>query len=1000
MIKNKNKMNIWRGTSVVCALLASLIGCITPVAFENVGAINGALGITTTPAISSDGEIYYPSDYGPLNSKDTLDKIIADAYEYNIRTMQEGAVLLKNEKSALPLKEEDGKKVTLFGRASADPVYRAASGGAYVGENVVDLRSALEAKGYTINDALFNAYKNSTTKRVGGTSSNYAAVEPGTNSIGEESIEFYTDTLRDSFAQYGDIAIVFLARTAGEGTDMQKVDADGVSQLSLHKQEADMLKMVKSYKGNGLFKKVIVLLNAGNPMEVEWLNDEQYGVDACLWIGQPGVNGLTGVADILTGAANPSGRTVDTYATDSLSAPATQNQGDFNFSNMEDTYKGSMSSTNNDSKYVIYAESIYVGYKYYETRYEEAIMGNESASGDAGVFASGSGWNYADEVSYPFGYGLSYTTFSQTLDSVAVDWENQKVTATVSTTNTGEVPGKAVVQFYAQLPYTEENKRNLVEKSSIQLFDFAKTDVIDPQETVTTTIECDMYLLATYDSTANNGEGGYIFDAGKYYFAIGDNSHDALNNILAAKNYSGLYDEANNPVDGDAAKAEEWTLEECDSSTYRNSQYTGEVVSNRFEFADLNTFIPDKVTYLTRQDWNTFPVVYNDVERTDEMAEQMKLDEYTVPAEQKDLEFSDFRQGAKSEYIPFVALKDIEKDDDETWEKFLDQLTLEDLYKYTSDSFGSPICETVARPATANNDGPDGWKDTYSLTGENCTCYVCETVLASTWNKDLARERGYFFAEEALFRGGSQMWAPGANMHRTPYGGRNFEYFSEDSILSYHYVYAEVKQMQEKGLMSALKHFVANDQETNRLGVATFMTEQTLRQGPMKAFESAFTKAGALGTMTSYNRIGCIPDHCCGELLNEVLRGEWGFKGMTITDAQTPTSIEHAIYAMQNGTDMWCMSGKAYTFYKRAMDNKNAYGLYLLRNANKNMFYSYSRSNLINGLSEETVLSDSLFWWQSGLIALTVIFSVAAVGFAGVYVWTRYIRKPKREGNV
>ena len=402
------------------------------------------------------------------------------------------------------------------------------------------------------------------------------------------------NSLTNTFASYNEAAIVVLSRESGENDDLQVNYSDNgttQSMLAITKNERDLLRLVQQYKNNGTFKKVIVLINSANVMEVDWL--DEYGVDACMWIGGPGTdNGIYGVADLLTGEANPSGKLADTFSASSLSAPAMQN------------YVTAQNSYNDN---LIYAEGIYVGYKYYETRYEDCVLGQGNASGNAGVYASeGSGWNYADEVSYPFGYGLSYTNFTQTLDGVK-DNGDGTLTATVTVTNAGDAAGKSVVQIYAQTPYGDYEKRTKVEKSAVQLVAFDKTDEIAPGGSQTLEINVDKYFLAAYDYTQAKT---YILSEGDYYLAIGDDAHDALNNILAAKGATGMTDAAGNAASGNADKVYVWH-EAFDDETY-SSTATDAEVTNQLDEMDWNYWNKGQVTYLTRSDWQgTWPKVYN-----------------------------------------------------------------------------------------------------------------------------------------------------------------------------------------------------------------------------------------------------------------------------------------------------------------------------------------------------------------------------------------------------
>lgn len=544
--EKNSKSRLWRGLTSTTAVLLVFATAGTQTAITYTGTINSYLGTTTSRVVQPEGSsaeelTYFTSEFGELN-KENLQTLIQSTYDESVLEEEEGAVLLRNEKTALPL--DGGSHVTLFGHAVAQPVYApgGANSSAAAGNYVVDLRDALKAEGFEVNDALFEAYQKSETSRV---ASNNLQISGGPNSdgsfndapvLGEEPISFYTDELQKSWVEdYNDVAIVMLAREGGEDKEMMMVDPEGISALALHQDEKDMLQMIRD---SGKFDKTIVLLNSAFPMELEWL--EEYGVDACLWIGVPGQRGFEGVAHLLSGAANPSGRLVDTYAADSMSSPAahTGSQNSTVWTNLEDVIAAGVVTDleNNISHVAIQAEGIYVGYKYYETRYEDALLNPESgASASVGAIV-GKEWKYEEEVTYPFGYGLSYTTFEQTLDSVNYDAETDEFVAEVTVKNTGDVAGQSVAQLYVQTPYGAYEQENKVEKSSVQVIGYGKTGILEPGESETLTITMDRYLMASYDYT---NAKSYILSEGDYYLALGDNAHDALNNILAAKGAEG-----------------------------------------------------------------------------------------------------------------------------------------------------------------------------------------------------------------------------------------------------------------------------------------------------------------------------------------------------------------------------------------------------------------------------------------------------------------------------
>lgn len=962
------KRKTLKGLSGVGALFFAVMCSITSLGYAWEGNVNAALGIQTGNISGTSKDAYvYKSDFTEdgIPSDVGMKKLIEAADTFNKESMEESAVLVCNN-GALPLTSET-KNITLLGRSVVDPVYKCTGAGASIDENrLVDLEKAMKDAGFNLNQKLLDAYSSSPTARLSGGNSHF---------IGEENISFYTDEIRKTFSSYGDAAVIMFSRLAGEGVDLAKVDDDGVSQLSLHQQESDLLKMVKDYKDAGVFKKVIVLINSAYAMELDWVNDADYGVDACFWMGNPGLNGFAGIPSLLKGEANPSGCFVDTFATNSLSAPATQNIGDTNFAD-------------SGKYYAIYAENIYVGYKYYETRYEDLILDRYGANSSKGVFASSGSWNYADEVAFPFGYGLSYTTFSQTLDSVKWN-EDGTIDISVTVQNTGSVAGKSVVQVYAQTPYTDYDIEHNVEKSAVQLLDFAKTDIIEPGKTETVEIKADKYLIASWDSTAHNGKGGYILDSGDYFIAVGDDSHDALNNILAAKGATGLYDEKGNEVEGESAKAKKYTLDKFDDESFRVSEYTEQEVVNRFGSgiyaSDYNAYYENGVTYLTRSDWNTFPETVQNLQINDEMLKLKNGDFYD---ELKEI------VGQPEEYtlevdaeLKFIDMKDVEWDDEETWNSFLNQLSVGELSLIISDSWGQKAITKIGKPQNYQGDGPDGVSAKYKY-GEKSynTLYVNEGTMCCSWNKELMSRRGNFIGEDSLYNNTNCAMAPGVDIHRTPYSGRNHEYFSEDGTMSYIMGAVVCKAMQDKGTVAMLKHLAGNDQETNRQNVCNFMREQSLREITLKGFEGCITKGGAMSAMTGYNCIGMVNCARNYALMTEVVRGEWGFKGFFDTDGSDCTDTP--ALCVVSGIDEFCLSATIDRSIAKLINAGDKYLLDAVMQSNKCFYYTYLRSNLVNGLTTDSKATNTTEWWKIVLIAIDTAFGLVAFATGALYVYT------------
>lgn len=967
----------WLGITAALVVVLALAVSLTGTAFYYSGYVNSFLGLTGGQNIEVSGETnYYPSAYGELNAENS-ERLLADTRDHNIRAMHEGAVLLRNENNALPLSAEE-RSVTFFGNSVKDPVYKSNAGNAsFNADRGGELYAAFEAAGFEINPVLREAYANSGVNRS-------STATRGTSSIGEVPVNFYTDDLKASFADnYNDVAFVLLTRYGGEGVDLDPMDAEGVPILSLHQEEADLLRMIHD---SGAFAKTVVLINSPYAMDVEWIEQEEYGVDACLVFGAVGDYGFIGLTDILTGASDVSGHLPDTWASSSLSAPAMQNFGDYQFTNLEKMYS---------DRYLVYAEDIYVGYKYYETRYQDQVLGLNNAGSTAGAFASVDGWDYAAEMAYPFGYGLSYAQFTQEVESITWDQDAHTVTAQVKVTNDGGFDGvsKSLVQLYAQAPW----EPGQVEKSAVQLIGFQKTGELAAGESETVTITVPDYYFASYDENAVNGAdstktGCYILDPGEYYFAIGDSSHDALNNILAAKGANGMFDEKGNIVPGDSAKTVKAELAAYDNTTWAVHPSTGTVVSNQLQDADLNEHLPDAVTYLTRADWNTFPVSITGLTATDAMAEGMVGATYIKPADAPDTGDMTFGEDAG---LKLVGMKDVPYGDEE-WQAFIEQLSVNQVATICGDNRGNVAIPEVGKPANASTNGPCGIQGSYVKgSGKACTLYVDEPIQAATFNLELAAERGALMAEEAMYADVTMVFGPGANIHRTAYLGRNSEYFSEDGMLSYFMSRDTARTMTEKGIITGFKHFCLNDQEVNRHGVATFSTEQACREIYFRAFEGAMSDDNALGVMTSYNRIGLTasPAHRGAQI--EILRNEWGFKGINITDSSKDAS-DYVLTAecITSGTDLFLSdTGRTSQLTNLAIKERDGNILSWMQTANKHFYYAHSRSILVNGLSTETVIEQTIYWWQPTLIGICIGVGVLAAASLAVFFGKAYLRK-------
>lgn len=965
------KKRIFRGTAAVTALMFMITFSASTVMFENAGMVNQALNITTSRVVNTDGEdgagtIWYDNEFGTdiTNKQSALQVEMAAAAE-NVTQAEEGNVLLKNENGALPLAE--GSRITVFGNGSYNSRY-----------NKKKEVSTVEA----IPMMTFNA---ALTKVFGEGNVNLTLAENVYKNLSQTTnTEVIEASIADVKAQeaswmndYNDAAVVVLTRWGSEDSETAMYAPDGSHYLGLQTEEKNLLEYLKGLKGS-VFDRIIVVINADQMMELGWL--DEYDVDACLLAGIPGTQGFEGTVNILAGKVSPSGRLVDTYAANSLSSPAVvYASGNTRVWGNKDAVNAAVADNNGGGEqidyYTIYAEGIYVGYKYYETRYEDLVLGNGNAASAAGSSTEGP-WNYEEEVAFPFGYGLSYTDFAQELEDVSYNEETDKYELTVKVTNTGDAAGRSVVEVYAQTPYGEYERENKIEKSAVQVVGFEKTGSLEPGESETVTVEADRYMLASYDS---QGAEGYILSAGDYYLAVGDNAHDALNNILAAK---GKTTADGMDKDGDAAKVYGFTQDELDTQSYRYSRQDETVeVTNQLGFADINSYGVE-FTYLSRSDWKgTWPSEALAVDATEEMMADLNTDWYEMPEDAPSVD--SFTQGAPVT-LTFAAMKDVEWEDEELWNQFIDQLSIEDMVALMHDSNGSAALENVAMPATARgDDGVCIQQGSLAATGESAMSWVSEVMTARTWNKERFDARGHMLGVEAVFCGLNELWYGGGNVHRTPFGGRNMQYYSEDGNFGYIVGAHEAKAMQETGVAYGIKHFALNDQEAHRESLSTFATEQTLRENYLRAFEGAFCEGGTLGTMTGFNRIGCRYVATCTELLRNILKGEWAFYGHVTTDAFTASSLykTHYLEEVAAGVDYTCWdSANIGAAVMEAISGGDGYMLQCLRETAKRNVYMASRSVSVNGLGSSSTVVTIVPWWQSLLIGMAAAFAVLFAG--------------------
>ena len=904
---------------------------------------------------------------------------------------EEGIVLLQNDDNELPL--ASGSNLNVFGWASVGPVYGGTGAGAISADRpTVSLLDGLHNAGINTNTELSDFYTAYCAERpaLGYSNHNWTLPEPTAAS--------YTQELIDNAKSFSDTAMVVISRVGGEfadlPTDMSTVNytdnsteykdfEDGQHYLSLSKTERDMIDLVCSN-----FDNVVLVYNAANTLELGFV-DEHPQIKSVIWCPGTGQTGFNALGEIVAGEVNPSGHTTATFAANSLSAPSAENFGlhAYNY--------GSKTPRAAGDSFVSYNEGIYVGYRYYETRYEDTILGQGNADSAVGTKASTDGWNYAEEVCFPFGYGLSYTNYDYSLDKLDYNSDTDTFTATVTVSNTGDRDGKATVELYAQTPYTDYDKQNNVEKSSIQLLGYDKIDVAaGASETVT--VDVPGYFLASYDA---NGAKGYILDAGDYYFAVGNGAHEALNNVLAAKCGDAvagkLIDQDGNVVTGNTAAVATWTAPntEVDTQKYRKSRYNSDVeVTNTFDNADVNYWANDdeKITYLSRSAWDTtYPTTLETLTVNDKLYNGLNMQTYVKAADAKSV--SDFNLGVElDEKINFSDMIGVAFDDPK-WNDFLSQLTLSDLLVNMGDSKGIKAVKAVNKPGCTIVDGPEGMNGQFKYGDRrNCTGWATLPIVGATWNHDVQTRFGEMYGEDALYASIPIAYAPGADTLRSPYSGRTSEYFSEDGVLSYYAAKAVSHGMRNKGLIGTVKHFFLNEQEAGRQGISTFANEQAIREIYMRAFEGSLAEGDSLGVMTAYNRIG-VMYAAANQGIQHILRDEWNYGGYIIDDALTASEYSSAPEMLMAGNNIFCLdTARPNEIEKLITSTDDGDLLQKVIDSNHYLYYIMLQSSMGGSGAEDIVVSDAAPWWQTTLRALDAVFCALAVAAVVMYVLHTY----------
>ena len=844
----------------------------------------------------------------------------------------EGIVMLENKNQTLPL--ASGSKINLFGYGSRDTVYGGSGSGSGDSSNNITLEQGLTNAGFSVNPELVSFYNDHFVERigVGFTGNNFDINEPAVNE--------YSDEMIANAKAYSDVAVFVVSRLGGEGADLP-MDMDpnatthivssgkdieqvvkggdaGKHYLELQSVEQQVLDMLKENFGT-----VVVLVNSTNAMELGFLEDE--GVDAALWIGCLGSTGANAVGEVLSGAVNPSGRTTDTFAYAVESAPSYYSIGAYNYTNCEwvNTSPIGGGAAPDFYHYVDYIEGIYVGYRYYETAAEDGFI------------------DYDATVQYPFGYGLSYTDFEESISDFSFDGNN--VTMTVNVKNNGSVAGKDVVEVYYSAPYTEGG----IEKSSVVLGAFGKTGMIEPGQNESVTLTFTAEDMASYDYTGVKAKGGaYVLEAGEYTISLRSDSHTVIDSRTLTIDKDRIYNDSN-----DGARS------------------TDDVAAtNQFDYASFG----ECTSYVSRADWEgTFPKERAAASREAGAAALDAINNKSNGLVDTAEDIAVVNHDLKIEDMKGLAY------DDPKWNDFLEQIPVSEMVNLVSNGgWATQEVPSVGKLGYTEVDGPNGVNNI--MAGSTGNQFCAQSVLACSWNTELAYDMGETFAQEAVAMKIAALYAPAMNIHRSPFSGRNYEYYSEDGLHSGKMAAAETQGIQSQGVTTYCKHFAVNDQESNRDsgGLLTWVNEQAMREIYIKPFEIAVKEGGTRGIMSSFNRIGEICAAENADLLTTVLRNEWGFRGTVITDCILQLSYINIDRAIAAGNDL-ILSLMNMQAPSEAVTNSPA-GHQVLRTATHNILYTSA-----NSIGQEVSVIPVPYWLyitvavvDAGLIALCVFYFV------------------------
>lgn len=859
--------------------------------------------------------------FGPMSNTITAamtemgtlrDETVASSREIVEEVTSEGIVLTKNENSTLPMKAGN---LNVFGWASTNPVYGGTGSGTIDVTTAVSILDGLENAGFTLNKELSDMYTKYRADRP------VVSINDGQEwTLPEPPVDQYSDKILEDAKEFSDTALIVLARPGGEGADLphdmgavldgtwsqgtkytngtyqnnsdEYADfTDGQSYLELSQTERNLVDMVCSQ-----FDNVIVVYNGANTMEMGW-TEEYAQIKGVLLCAGAGATGFNALGKVLTGEINPSGKTADTWVYDLTKTPYFNNIGSFLYDNVEDVTsaaKKSWDAADGVASFVNYTEGIYVGYRFYETAAQEGLI------------------NYEETVQYPFGYGLSYTTFSQSMGNLNVT--DGKISVDVTVTNTGSTAGKDVVELYYTPPYENGG----IEKASVNLIAFDKTDLLQPGESQTLTLTFSEEDMASFDTY---GTESYVLEAGDYEISLRTDSHTVIDQKVFKIGSDIVYDESN----------------------VRSTDLTP--TKSRLPFAE------GTLTYLSRADG------FANYEKATAGPESYSLDGELLANGTYNPE--DYNKG--EDKMPTTGadngleLYDLRgKDyDDPQWDKLLDQMTVDEMVELIGwGGFQTVAINSIGKLATLDTDGPAGVNS--FMTGSFGTGYCAEILVAQTWNEDLAYKLAQGISQELQDFGFNGWYGPSMNLHRSAFGGRNFEYYSEDSILSARMAEAEVNAALDSNIYPYLKHFAFNEQETNRNAICcTWLNEQSARELYLKPFEACVknSEGRPLAIMSSYVFVGTEWAGGCPELLNEILRDEWGFRGMVLTDYFGNYGYMDADRAVRGGSDIMLA-----TIGSEAImtDTKSATSVQAMRTACKNVLYTIVNSNVYEDYTGST----------------------------------------------